>query len=86
MGEIITEGKSMSSKGLSSMQKRILEILTAYPESTAQEIATTYFNKPIKYKTKEYVSVHHSLRSLAKRNLVEAIGGRLVLKWKRKTQ
>jgi len=84
MGEIITEGKSMSSKGLSSMQKRILEILTGYPESTAQEIAIAYFNRPVKYKTPEYFSVHRSLRSLAKRNLVETVGGKL--KWKRKTQ
>ena len=71
-------------KRLSSMQKRILEILLAYPESTAREIATTYFNKPIKYKTKEYVSVHRSLRNLAQKNLVETVGGQM--KWKRKTQ
>jgi DNA-binding MarR family transcriptional regulator len=85
MPEVIEQPKPKEqSKRLSSMQKRILEILTGYPESTAQEIATTYFNRHVKYKTKEYSSVHRSLRSLAKKNLVETVGGQI--KWKRKTQ
>jgi len=67
----------MSRKGLSDRQKSILDILTLHSESTVKQVAETIFNKSVEYQTKEYNTIHRSIRSLEKRGLVERVGGQL---------
>jgi Fe2+ or Zn2+ uptake regulation protein len=67
---------------LSKNQRKILEILEIKPEMTTREIAETVFSKLVKYKTKEYNSIHRSLMSLEKKGLIQRV--QVQLRWQRK--
>ncbi len=59
--------------GLSKNQKKILELLSIKPEMNTKEIAEMLFTKTVKYKSKEYASVHRSLISLEKQNCIRRV-------------
>jgi Fe2+ or Zn2+ uptake regulation protein len=67
-------------------QRRVLEILEKYRELTAKDIAEILWARDIQYQTKQFSSVHRSLRILYERGLVERVGG--PIKWRKtdKTQ
>jgi DNA-binding MarR family transcriptional regulator len=67
---------------LSKNQRKILEILEIKPEMTTREIAETVFGKLVKYKTKEYNSIHRSLVSLERKGLIQRV--QVQLRWRRK--
>lgn len=67
---------------LSKNQRKILEILEIKPEMTTKEIAETVFGKLVKYKTKEYNSIHRSLMSLEGKGLIQRV--QIQLRWRRK--
>jgi Fe2+ or Zn2+ uptake regulation protein len=67
---------------LSKNQRKILEILEIKPEMTTREIAETVFSELVKYKTKEYNSIHRSLMSLEKKGLIQRV--QVQLRWQRK--
>jgi DNA-binding MarR family transcriptional regulator len=69
---------------LSKNQRKILEILEIKPEMTTKEIAEVVFGKLVKYKTKEYNSIHRSLASLERKGLVQRV--HVQLRWRRKVQ
>jgi len=72
----------MSQKRLSKNQQKILELLEQQSELKTIMIAELIFGRVVKYRSKEYGSIHRSLRSLKKRGLVERVNG-----WRlRKTQ
>jgi hypothetical protein len=62
---------------LSKNQKKIVELLSFNPEMSTKEIAELLFLKPIKYKSKEYSSVHRSLISLEKQNCIHRLQAQL---------
>ena len=49
---------------------------------TTKEIAEVVFGKLIKYKTKEYSTIHRSIKSLEKNGLVQRV--HVQLRWRRK--
>jgi len=57
-----------------------LELLSFEPEMNTKEIAELLFLKPVKYKSKEYSSVHRSLLSLEKQNCIHRV--QVQLKWR----
>jgi DNA-binding MarR family transcriptional regulator len=67
--------------GLSKNQKRILNMLEIKPDMTTKEIAEMIFGKIIKYKSKEYVSVHRSIISLEKQGCIKRV--QIQLRWQR---
>jgi hypothetical protein len=67
--------------GLSKNQKKILEMLEIKPDMTTKEIAEMIFGKIVEYKSKEYASVHRSLISLEKQNLIKRI--QVQLRWQK---
>ena len=67
--------------GLSKNQKRILELLKIKPDMTTKEIAEMVFGKIVKYKSKEYASVHRSLISLEKQGYIKRV--QVQLRWRR---
>ena len=69
---------------LSKNQRKILEMLEIKPEMTTKEIAEVVFGKLVKYKTKEYNSIHRSLASLERKGLVQRV--HVQLRWRRKVQ
>jgi predicted transcriptional regulator len=69
---------------LSKNQRKILEMLEIKPEMTTKEIAEVVFGKLVKYKTKEYNSIHRSLVSLERKGLVQRV--HVQLRWRRKVQ
>ena len=69
---------------LSKNQRKILEILEIKPEMTTKEIAEVVFGKLVKYKAKEYNSIHRSLASLERKGLVQRV--HVQLRWRRKVQ
>jgi DNA-binding MarR family transcriptional regulator len=69
---------------LSKNQRKIWEILEIKPEMTTKEIAEVVFGKLVKYKTKEYNSIHRSLASLERKGLVQRV--HVQLRWRRKVQ
>ena len=70
--------------GLSKNQKKILEMLDIKPDMTTKEIAEMLFGKIVKYKSKEYTSVHRSLISLEKRKRIKRI--QVQLRWQKANQ
>jgi len=62
---------------LSKNQKKILELLSFKPEMNTKEIAELLFLKAVKYKSKEYSSVHRSLISLEKQNCIHRVQAQL---------
>ncbi len=70
--------------GLSKNQKRILEMLNIKPDMTTKEIAEMVFGKIVKYKSKEYASVHRSLISLEKQGYIKRV--QVQLRWRRENQ
>ena len=70
--------------GFSKNQKIILKFLEVKPEMTTKELAELVFGKPVKYKTKEYSSIHRSLISLEKRRLIKRV--QIQLRWKLETK
>jgi DNA-binding MarR family transcriptional regulator len=70
--------------GLSKNQKRILEMLEIKPDMTTKEIAEMIFGKIVKYKSKEYASVHRSLISLEKQGSIKRV--QVQLHWQRTNQ
>jgi predicted transcriptional regulator len=72
----------LETAGLSKNQKLILQFLEVKPEMTTKELAELVFGKPVKYKTKEYSSVHRSLLSLERRGLTKRV--QIQLRWKLK--
>ncbi len=62
---------------LSKNQKRIVELLSIKSEMSTKEIAELLFLKTVKYKSKEYSSVHRSLISLEKQNCIHRIQAQL---------
>jgi DNA-binding MarR family transcriptional regulator len=67
--------------GLSKNQKRILDMLEIKPDMTTKEIAEMIFGKIIKYKSKEYASVHRSIISLEKQGCIKRV--QIQLRWQR---
>ena len=67
---------------LSKNQQKILEVLEVKPEMTTKELAEVIFGKLISYKTKEYSTIHRSIRSLEKKGLVQRV--HVQLRWRRK--
>jgi DNA-binding MarR family transcriptional regulator len=65
---------------LSKNQKKILELLSYKPEMNTKEIAELLFLKSIKYKSKEFSSVHRSLTSLEKQNCIQRV--QVQLRWR----
>ena len=63
------------------LERRILDILQMYPNLTARDIAEILWARNIRSKTAEYSSVHRSLRSLYKKDLVKKMGGQV--KWRK---
>jgi predicted transcriptional regulator len=72
----------LETAGLSKNQKLILQFLEVKPEMTTKELAELVFGKPVKYKTKDYSSVHRSLLSLERRGLTKRV--QIQLRWKLK--
>jgi DNA-binding MarR family transcriptional regulator len=72
----------LETAGISKNQKLILQFLEVKPEMTTKELAELVFGKPVKYKTKEYSSVHRSLLSLERRGLTKRV--QIQLRWKLK--
>lgn len=70
--------------GLSKNQKKILELLEIKPDMTTKEIAEMIFGKIVKYRSKEYASVHRSLISLEKRKRIKRI--QVQLRWQKANQ
>lgn len=66
---IITKVQQIVSKYLGPNQRKILKILEGKSLSVI-EIASLVYEKPVKYKTKEYFSVHRSLKLLETKGLV----------------
>lgn len=64
---------------ISKNQKKILEILSIKPDMTTKEIAEMIFGKLIEYKTKEYSSIHRSLKSLENQGLIKRV--QVKLRW-----
>ena len=64
---------------ISKNQKKILEILSIKPDMTTKEVAEMIYGKLIKYKTKEYSSIHRSLMSLEKHGLIKRV--QVKLRW-----
>jgi predicted transcriptional regulator len=64
---------------ISKNQKKILEILAIKPNMTTKEIAEMVFGKLIKYKTKEYSSIHRSLISLENQGFIKRV--QVKLRW-----
>ena len=62
---------------LSKNQRKILELLSIKPEMSTKEIAELLFLKAVKYKSKEYSSVHRSLISLEKQKCIHRIQAQL---------
>jgi hypothetical protein len=62
---------------LSKHQKKIIELLSVKPEMNTKELAELLFLKPVKYKSKEYSSVHRSLLSLEKQNCIHRVQAQL---------
>jgi hypothetical protein len=62
---------------LSKNQKKILELLTVKPEMNTKEIAEHLFLRTVKYKSKEYSSVHRSLIMLEKQNCIRRVQAQL---------
>jgi DNA-binding MarR family transcriptional regulator len=69
--------------GLSKNQKKILELLQIKPDMTTKEIAEMIFGKIVKYKSKEYASIHRSVISLEKQGYIQRV--QVQLRW-RKTE
>lgn len=69
----------MLSKRLGVQQKKILELLTAYPNSTIVDIGRLLRGKLIIPGGKEYNSICRSLHILETNGLVEKEGGQI--KW-----
>ncbi|MCJ7631094.1 hypothetical protein MUP77_01640 [Candidatus Bathyarchaeota archaeon] len=70
----------MKHNGLGHNQKKSLELLTAYPNSTIIEIAKLLFpGQEVKYRGKQYVSTCRSFHMLEERGLIEKEGGQV--KW-----
>jgi hypothetical protein len=66
--------------GLGPNQKKILELLTAYPDSTIMETVRLLSpGQQIKYGGKQYNSTCRSFHMLAERGLIEKEGGQI--KW-----
>jgi DNA-binding MarR family transcriptional regulator len=74
--------KKAQSPHISRNQRKILEILDKYEELTAKDIAEILWARDIRYNTPEYSSVHRSLTTLYKRDLVEKVGGQL--RWRKR--
>jgi len=70
--------------GLSKNQRRILEMLEIKPDMTTKEIAEMVFGKIVKYKSKEYASVHRSLISLEKQGCIKRV--QVQLRWQTANQ
>lgn len=66
--------------GLSKNQRRIIELLEIKPEMTTKEIAEMLFGKIVKYKSKEYASVHRSLSSIEKQGIIKRV--QVQLRWR----
>jgi len=66
--------------GLSKNQKKILELLSVKPEMNTKEIAEMIFLRTVKYKSKEYTSVHRSLISLEQQNCIHGV--QVQLRWR----
>ena len=65
---------------LSKNQKKILEFLSVRPELNTKEIAELLFLRNVKYKSKEYASVHRSLISLEKQKCIQRV--QVQLRWR----
>jgi len=66
--------------GLGPNQKKILELLTAYPDSTIMEILKLlYPDQKVTYGGKQYNSTCRSFHMLGERGLIEKEGGQV--KW-----
>lgn len=63
---------------LGKNQRKIITILKKHGDLTTLEIASLVFEKPVQYKTKEYYSVHRSLRRLEDRGVVNPSERRIV--------
>ena len=70
--------------GLSKHQKKILGMLEIKPDMTTKEIAEMIFGKIVKYRSKEYASVHRSLISLEKQGSIKRV--QVQLHWQRTNQ
>lgn len=69
---------------ISKNQKKILEILNIKQDMTTKEIAEMVFGKLIEYKTKEYSSIHRSLISLEREELIKRVQVKLMWQLKKK--
>jgi len=74
------------SKRLGNQQQKVLELLTAYPNSTILELGKLVHGKQIIPRSKEYNSVCRSLHLLETRGLVEKEDGQIKWHIKAKTQ
>lgn len=70
----------LQTTGLSKNQKLTLKLLEVKPEMTTKELAEMVFGKPVEYKSKEYSSIHRSLRSLEKKGLIQRV--QVQLRWR----
>jgi len=70
----------LKNQNLGPNQKRILELLTAYPNSTIMEtVKLLYPSQQVKYGGKQYNSTCRSFHMLKERGLIEKEGGQV--KW-----
>lgn len=76
--------KLLVHKSQGKQQKRILELLTKYPNSTILELGQLVHGKPISPGTSEYNSICRSLHALKENGLVEKEPSQV--KWHRKPQ
>jgi hypothetical protein len=65
---------------LSKHQKAILELLSVKPEMSTKELAEMLFLRSVKYKSKEYTSVHRSLLALERHNCIQRV--QVQLRWR----
>jgi len=74
-------------QGLGPNQNKILELLTAYPNSTVMEIAKLLFpGQDVVYGGKRYNSTCKSFNMLEERGLIEKEGGKVQWRIKPKAQ
>jgi hypothetical protein len=70
--------------GLSTNQKKIMEILQIKPDMTTKEIAELTLSRIVSYKSKEFTSVHRSLISLERQGRIQRV--HVQLRWRLATE
>ncbi len=69
---------------LGSKQKKILEILAAYPSCSVMQVASTIYGRTVLRRSKEYNSTLRSIHMLEEQGFVVREGGQV--KWSIKSK